>query len=606
MVPILYSKIIEGTVPSTFGIGPLTDTIEAKVTEERNGSCELELTYAAQGIHAEEIIADRYIMAKPNFTDDPQIFRIYKVGKSMNGRFTVNAQHISYDLSGKVIIDGSALNIGAACALLQGNAGAYTIGTDKTGDGAFKIDAPTSVRSWFGGKKGSLLDVYGSGEWHYNNFSCFLYKNRGTDRGVVIRYGKNLTELSQEIDTQNLCTGIIPYYQNTENDTLIVGDKIPTGLHLDAVRDVAIDFTNDCNPDSAVPMSSQLAILGNRYISNNILTRAISTITLDFIQLSTLEERVDLCDTVHIYFEALGIATTLKCIKTTWDVLEGRYTSTTFGDPKTNIADTLADQQEKLFESDNKITGLGQAIVDNDVTFYDYANEDAITFGSEVETTVASLAFIAQKATTVKILHEFIMDMTADLAKDGSYEIKYYLDDELVDYSPEERIGAIAQLTEGDLTDVSITRDFYYVVKDVTPNVRHVWKVNVLAHNIANVTIDENHAHVTLEGQRLFSESYFDGYIDAVDYLTIVPLGSLALVSITDTASASVTVEGTLVKHTASDNLTLYDLGGLSLLPIAEGTGLDAPTITMENIFPWATEDGDLWALEDGDIWATE
>ena len=605
MIPILYEKITEGTVPTDYGIGALTDCLSCEVKEDRNGSYELTMTYSAQGIHAGDILPDRFIKAKPNFTDDPQLFRIYKVGKNMNGRFQINAQHVSYNLSGKVIAEGSALNIGSACDLLEANAGAFTIGTDKSVDGAFKIDAPSSVRSWFGGKKGSLLDVYGTGEWHYDNFDCFLYLHRGTNRGVEIRYGKNLTELSQELDVQNLVSAIVPYYQNTENETTIVGDKVYTGLH-GVTHEIAIDFTNDCNPDSRVPMSLQLETLAVRYINNHILTRATSSITLDFIQLSSLEERVDLCDTVKIYFEALGISTELKCISTTWDVLQERYTSTTFGDTKTDITDTIAEQQEKLFETDNNVTGLGQAIVDNDVTFYDYANEDEITFGSEVETTIASLAFIAQKATTVKLLHEFIFDFLTDLAKDGSYEIKYYLDDELVDYSPFERVGTISQLTEGDLTDVSITRDFYYVVKDVVPNVRHVWKVNVLAHNISNITIEENHAHVTLEGQRLFSESYFDGYIDAVDYLTIIPLGSLALVSITDTASASVTVDGTLVKHTASDNLTLYDLGGLSLLPITEGTGLDAPTITMESIFPWATEDGDLWALEDGDIWATE
>lgn len=606
MIPVLYERIIEGTVPSDYGVGPLTDCLSCEVTEERNGAYELVLTYAAQGIHADEITVGRFILAKPNFTDAPQLFRIYKVGKSMNGRFSVQAQHITYDLSGKVIIDGSALNISAACLLLQNNAGSFTIDTDKTGDGAFKITSPSSVRSWLGGKSGSLLDVFGSGEWHYNNFDCFLYRHRGEDRGVVISYGKNLTELSQEIDAQNLCTGVIPYYQNTENEVLIVGERIPTGLHLDAARDVAIDFTNDCNPDSSVPMSSQLAILGGRYISNNILSRAISTITLDFIQLSTIEERVDLCDTVHIYFEALGISAALKCIKTTWDVLGDRYISTTFGDTKTDITDTIASQQEQLFETDNNITGMNQAIVDNDVTFYDYANEDAITFGSEIETTVASLAFIATKATTVKILHEFIFDMITDLAKDGSYEIKYYLDDELVDYTPAERVGTVAQLTPGDLTDITTTRDFYYVIKDVTPNVRHVWKVNILAHNIANVTIDANHAHVTLEGQRLYSESYFDGYIDAITYMTVIPLGALALVSITDTAGATVTAPGALVRHTASENIELYKLGDLALLSMTEGSGLDAPTITMENCFPWALENLDLWATEDGDIWATE
>ena len=104
MIPILYASVSEGTVPSHYGVGSLRDCISCKVTEERNGSYELTMEYAAEGLHASEIQPNCIIKAKPNYTDDPQLFRIYKVGKTINGRFTVNAQHISYDLSGKVII----------------------------------------------------------------------------------------------------------------------------------------------------------------------------------------------------------------------------------------------------------------------------------------------------------------------------------------------------------------------------------------------------------------------------------------------------------------------------------------------------------------------
>ena len=606
MIPILYSTVTEGTVPANYGIGALTDCLSCKVKEDRNGSYELALEYAAQGIHAEDIQPDCIIKAKPNFTDSPQLFRIYKVGKKLNGRFEVNAQHISYDLSGKVITSGSANSPAAACTVLQDNAGAFTIATDKTGSQTFKVTEPSSVRSWFGGKAGSLLDVYGTGEWHYDNYACYLYLHRGANRGVEIRYGKNLTELSQEIDIQNLCTGVIPYYADKENDILLVGDKVATGLVSDVEHDVAIDVSADCNIESSVPMETQLQTLAERYISNNVLTRAIGSITLDFIQLSSLEDRVDLCDTVHIYFEALGISTELKCISTTWDVLQERYSSTTFGDTRTDITDTIAETQEKLFENDNSITNINQSIVDNDVTFYAYANTEAFDVGPEQETELAQLAFISTRETTVKLLHEFIFDMTADLAKDGSYELRYYLDDELVAYSPYERVGAIAQLTEGDLSDISITRDFYYVVRDVAPHVRHVWKVKLITHNIANTHVGANHANITLEGQKLFSEKYFDGYIDVYDYLTIIPLGNLALISILDAASTTVTDPDDYKKITGADNLSLISIGAETLINIEEGTGLDAPTITLESGFPWITEDGKYWCSEDDERWFTD
>ena len=81
MIPILYQTITEGSVPTHYGIGVLTDCLSCEVEESRNGGYELTMSYAIQGIHASEIQLNRYLMAKPNYTDDPQIFKIYKIGR---------------------------------------------------------------------------------------------------------------------------------------------------------------------------------------------------------------------------------------------------------------------------------------------------------------------------------------------------------------------------------------------------------------------------------------------------------------------------------------------------------------------------------------------
>jgi phage minor structural protein len=346
MIPILYQTVTEGTVPTNYGIGALTDCISCKVTEKRNGAYELTLTYAAEGIHASEIQPNRFIKVKPNYTDNPQLFRIYKVGKTMNGKFEVKAQHISYDLSGKIISSGTASSCAAACTLLEAQAGNFTISTDKNVSGSFSVSEPSSVRSWFGGKQGSLLDIYG-GEWYYDNYSVSLKNARGLDRGVTIRYGKNLTQLSQILDMSNLVTGIVPYYKDA-NGNKTVGTKVSTGLVLDVTRDVAIDFSQDVDPESSTAIATQLANLATRYIANNQLTTLSNSITLDFVQLQGLTERVDLCDTVHIYFEALGITATAKCVAVEWDVLQERYTKCTFGDARTDITDKIAANTKQL------------------------------------------------------------------------------------------------------------------------------------------------------------------------------------------------------------------------------------------------------------------
>ena len=351
MIPILYATISEGTVPSDYGLGSLTDALSCIVTEERNGSYELVMEYAASGIHAEDIEPNRFIMAKPNFTDSPQIFRIYKVGKEMNGKFQVFGQHISYDLSGKIVpsgVTGGSATASVLALKTQGG-GNFDITTNISASRTFKVDVPSSTRSWFGGKAGSLLDIYG-GEWKYDNYTCSLLSARGSDRGVQIRYGKNLTQLSQELDMSNLVTGVYGYAINPNTEAVTTGTKVSTGLVLDVPHDIAIDFSNDINWESSTAVTTQLATLTANYISGNSssLIKIKNSITLDFVQMKDLQDRVDLCDTVHIFFEALGISASVKCVKTEWDVLAERYTKTTFGDARTNIADTISSQGKKL------------------------------------------------------------------------------------------------------------------------------------------------------------------------------------------------------------------------------------------------------------------
>ena len=262
MYPILYETITPGVVPVHFGLGTLTDCLSCTVQEARNGVYELELVYPASGIHLNDIQNRRVIKAKPNFTDNPQLFRIYKIGKVMQGKVTVYAKHISYDLSGYVIESGSAHNCAGACSVLENAATGFTITTDKTVTAEWSVKYPSSVRSWLGGKEGSLLDVYGTGEYKYDNFNINFMLHRGTNRGVTIRYGKNLTELTQELNSENLVTGVIAYYKDSE-DNITKAPKVSTGLTLDSAKDYALDCSSDFDE---TPTVQELTDKANAYI----------------------------------------------------------------------------------------------------------------------------------------------------------------------------------------------------------------------------------------------------------------------------------------------------------------------------------------------------
>ena len=338
MFPILYdeSTITYGQVPTHNGLGVLSDALSCKITEERNGAYELVLTYPSSGLHADDLQERRLIKVKPNFTDNAQLFRIYKISKKMKSSYIVYARHISYDLSGADILTGSASTCADACRILSTSA--FTITTDKTVTANFNISEPSSRRSWFGGKSGSLLDVYGTGEYHYDNFNISFLLHRGADRGVTVLYGKNLLSLTQDTDATNLATHIIVYWKNEDTGTVVRSDKTATGLTLDVEYVECIDVTSDFIDEPSV---AQLNTKAQHLATNANYVTLKKNIKLDFLQLKTLTDRVDLCDEVTVRYEKFGINIKAKCVKTTWDALLERYDSIEIGDIKQSFASTF-------------------------------------------------------------------------------------------------------------------------------------------------------------------------------------------------------------------------------------------------------------------------
>ena len=265
--------------------------------------------------------------------------------------------------------------------------------------------------------------------------------------------------------------------------------------------------------------------------------------------------------------------------------------------------------------TDKDISGIINQTVQNEVTYYNFANLEPIELGSDYEVTIAQLYFTAAQQTTVKIMHEFIMEMLRDLSLQGSYEIRYYLDGERVNYSPYESLSPLVITTEipdpeesgggtqpiqAEIEPVesTITRDFFYVLRDVAPGIRHSWEVKIITHGIEQTTIDVNHAHITLEGQRLYGENYFDGYIEAADNLIAEPIGGLGLVSMSEgTGEDAPKIElQNLIIAQANDNVKLENIGGLGLISMS-----DAATILLEYV-ALSTEDDEDFLTEDNQI----
>ena len=355
--PILYSAT--ETDFSNNGLGILGDCVSCEVTEEANGIFELVMQYPMGGIHYEEIADRSIIKAKADQFRDPQLFRVYAISKPMSGIVTISARHISYDLSGIPVSPFTAGSVSLALADLKNNAVTdcpFDFWTDKETSGTFSVSVPSSIRSRLGGVEGSILDVYG-GEYEFDNYTVKLHNSRGMNRGVSIRYGKNLTDIKQEQNCASIATGIYPYWAgDVDGNAVLVElpEKIvnASGTY-DFVKIKTVDFTERFE---AQPTVEQLRSVAENYVQSNNIGIPTVSLTVSFAPLEQTDEykhlklleQVLLFDTVNVEFPALGVSATAKAIKIVYDSLSDRVKSITLGSTKANIADTVATQQQEI------------------------------------------------------------------------------------------------------------------------------------------------------------------------------------------------------------------------------------------------------------------
>lgn len=382
MIPVLYEE--NTRVFTHNGIGRLTGAISCIVTEERNGSFELQMKYPQTGDFYKELKVSRIIWAIPADGKNEQGFRIYKITKPLNGIITVYAEHISYQLSSIPCARFSANSAAAALSGLKNHAAAncpFTFWTDVTTSGAFAVEVPAGIRSKLGGSKGSILDIYG-GEWEWDNYDVKLRAKRGHDYGVVLRYGKNITDLNQEENITNTITGIYPYWQSWEdeggyvelNQKVVLSDN---ANHFPYPRIAVVDCTDEFEEE---PSQIELLNWAQNYIRKSGIGIPTVSISVSFVALWQTEEykniapleRVGLCDTITVEYPELGVSAKAKIIKTTYNVLLERYDSIEIGDAKSSLINTLMTQQQELGEKPS--SGFMQAAIENATKWITGAN----------------------------------------------------------------------------------------------------------------------------------------------------------------------------------------------------------------------------------------
>nr|DAT47898.1 MAG TPA: tail protein [Caudoviricetes sp.] len=396
--PILYKA--NETNFEHLGVSVLSDASKCYVTRERNGIYTLEFDYSLNGKDVEKIKEGMIIKCDAGHRAKNQRFIVSQITKSKDG-YKIYCKHISQVKTAMNVLNGEVEVAGTATYALEtwrnnllDSKSEFLVWSDILTSSKTKwtMDGIENAREALGGKQGSILDVWG-GEYEFDNLYIKLHKKMGRETPTIIAYGKNLLDIEQEQSIIETYTSIFPFvkYQD-EHDTHkekqdiiltlpeIVVDS-PHASNFTHRRILKVDFSSDDKIRTVEKLRSEV----NHYIKNNNVGVPKLNLKLSYQDLSkvssvfgnTAIELVDLCDTLKVYYEELGIMNeNAKVIKVVWDVLLEENHELEIGDTRSNFNDTTASQFEKLEKkSDSLEEQLNKLLQEQEAIFMKYFNE---------------------------------------------------------------------------------------------------------------------------------------------------------------------------------------------------------------------------------------
>ena len=346
----------------TLGLGVLRDAISVSVTEELNGLFELTMEYPIDGYLFNELKFTRIICCKSNPYSKPQPFRIYSISTPINRTVTINAAHISYDLSGFIVDPFSATNLDETIAGLKnkvygGCPFEYVHTVNESGN--INVSEPKSVRSVLGEHVSKAYQP----DFTFDGLTVIMEDKRGSETGVNIVYGKNLIDINQEENNTNVYTGVYPFWRDDEDNVTVLDERvIKTPGTWYYTKIYPLDLSDEFD---SMPTQSEMKAFAEAYIEAYSLGVPEISLSISVLQLNgtdyereMLTGKINLGDTITVQFPDAKVNAKARCIKTVYDPLQNRYETLELGDAARTLADSIISSSQSI---DSKINAAKES-----------------------------------------------------------------------------------------------------------------------------------------------------------------------------------------------------------------------------------------------------
>lgn len=286
--------------------------------------------------YADELTEGRIIIAPT--PDGDQGFRIHNPKKTRT-KVSFKAKHLFYDSENILIRDSYAVNMNANGALTYMNEATeptspFTVLSDIQDVHSIRI-----VRKSLNETFKLIQERYG-GHYVRNNWSFSLLDHIGTDNGVIIRYAKNLKNITCQDNWDNVVTKILPVGKDgiTLPEVYLIS---PTQYDVPYTKSVT--FQQDINKDDYTTEDAYISALVSDlrskaldYLIKNSVPQVSYTVDANIDKVSGLGDIIQVID------ERLGVSILTSVTSYVYDSIQGKYKSFEFGNYKKTVQDLMS------------------------------------------------------------------------------------------------------------------------------------------------------------------------------------------------------------------------------------------------------------------------
>ena len=306
-----------------------------------------------------------------------------------NNRVTCKAWHLTYDAKNYLIKDSYAVDKNCNDALNYFNDNTDITSPFDVSSDITEIVSTRVIRQ-------SLFDVFEQfisadkygGHWVRDNFSFGIKASVGQDRGVVLAYQKNISDIEVSENWDNVCTKILPY--TTDGDVAIELDETYVELDED-LYDIPysriVKFENIYKKEDFATREEFLTATkewlkaqADAYLDVNKVPLVNYSISAEISNVS------DIGDLIYVKHPKVNVNITTNVISIKYDVLKGKYTKIEFGNFKKEIknfrqeiveevgkdTDTKVNETKNLLEQElSDATDKINSVLGNSYVIYD-------------------------------------------------------------------------------------------------------------------------------------------------------------------------------------------------------------------------------------------